>query len=369
MNGRVIGLVALALVLVIAVGTAFALIASPAKISTSPSTNTPTATAIAIATAEDTSLVVLADIPTPYPALAPPSPVTTSTNGYTLTLYPVSADPSRVLITYTLTAPPGHNAAAVYFASDMTENWELNGPMLRESDGTQLSARPISARSDAWDEHLGYVAEPTPSASTTKGLAFDTTHLPNTSSVLSLHLIGDLIAVKSVTYTNLFMNPITETIAPNLSFDFTLPVSHFRRVTAVNQTSSAGGLTLTLDRVTVSASETVLFMHGSKDITNFFQGSLLPRDLQVRTHTSQGGPKAGDYPLGSFSLQNTSENEWVMFYPSSLLQSDNQWTVSIQKVSVAPPAPTDIDEEHEGPWIFHFTLAEPTSDDHPLALP
>jgi hypothetical protein len=363
MNGRVIGLVALALMLVIAVGTAFAVIARPAEISTSLSTSTTTVTT----TAEDTSLLALAGTPTPYPALAPPSSVTTSTNGYTLTLYPVSADPSRVLITYTVTAPPGHNAAAVYFASGMTENWELDGPMLRESDGTQLSARPISARSDALDEHLGYVAEPTPSASTTKGLAFDTTHLPNTSSVLSLHLTGDLIAVKSVTYTFVFMNPITETIASNLSFDFTLPVSHFRRVTAVNQTSKAGGLTLTLDRVAVSASETVLYMHGSKDPTDFFQGALWPNDLQVRTRTSQGGSTAGDYPLGSFSIQHTSDNEWVMFYPSSLLQSDNQWTVSIQNVFLGQH--TDNVAEAEGPWIFHFTLAEPTSDDHPLALP
>src|SRR5207248_5338486 len=108
----------------------------------------------------------------PYATLAPSAPVTTSANGYTLTIYPVSADPGRVLITYTLMAPLGHNADAIYFANGITQYWDLDGPTLQESNRTHVSARAVSASSQALDEPAD-VGTPAPSVSSTKAMAFD----------------------------------------------------------------------------------------------------------------------------------------------------------------------------------------------------
>jgi hypothetical protein len=180
-----------------------------------------------------------------------------------------------------------------------------------------------------------------------------------------------LVAVKSVTAASVFRIPVTETVGRNLSFDFRLPADQVRRTADVNQTSRTGGITLTLDRVAVTSSETVLFMHGSKDPgskTDLFQGALWPSDLSVSTGTGQVRARAGDYPLGNFSFQHTSDNQLIMFYPGSLLQSDEQWNVSIQKLTIGNIG-SDVIEEHDGPWTFDFTLAPPASDSQPLALP
>src|SRR5690349_7134041 len=118
-KNRIIGLLAVALLLVLLVGGGFALF-----VRSSPVANTAG----------------------PYATLPVPSPITASSNGYTVTLYPVSADPSRVFITYTVAAPPGHNANATYFAGGVTEYWELEGPLLRTSDGTsEFPARSLKA--------------------------------------------------------------------------------------------------------------------------------------------------------------------------------------------------------------------------------
>lgn len=361
MNSRAIGLIALGLVLTIVAGLALTS-NHPSEVSTAIPSNTP-ATLQALG-------IEQSDTSTPYPTLATPPSITTSTNGYTLTLYPVSADASRILITYTLTAPPGRNAAAIYFADAITQYWDLLGPTLYDSDGTQLSSRTTSASSEALDEPTG-ISTPAPSVSSSKAIAFDRTHLPNTSLVLSLHLAGDLVAIKGITFDSVFVNPITETVARNLRFDFSLPVSHFDRIADVNQTSQVGGITLTLDQIAVTSSETVLFMHGRKDPgsnTDYFQGALWPQDLQVNTSTGQARTQTGDYPLGGFSLQHTGGDRLVMFYPGSLLQSDNQWTVSISKIMVGQ-AHTDTTEQHDGPWTFHFTLPQPAVDANPVALP
>jgi len=337
----------------------------PSQVSTTLNSATPTPSTVHIET------VAVSNSATPYATLPPVAPVTASTNGYTITIYPVSADPSRVLITYTLTTPPGHNAAAIYFANNITADWDLEGPMLTMRDSTQLLARNIRASSQEVEDFPD-LSTPAPATSATKAIVFDRTRHANTSSVLSLHLIGDLIAVKSITYTSVFMYPITETIARNLSFDFTIPVDGFRRTADVNQTVRVGDITLTLDRVSVTSSEAVFFMHGSREPgsnTDGFQGaSLWPSNLEVRTGTNKVKTQTGDYPLGNFNLQDTGTRRWVIFYPGNLLQSDDQLTMSIEEIVVGY-AHTDTVILYEGPWAFRFTLPQATIEAGPLASP
>ncbi len=133
--------------------------------------------------------------------------------------------------------------------------------------------------------------------------------------------------------------PVTSATSP-FTFTFTVPFIA-GRVTNLHEVQTAGGTTVTLERVVVSPTETRTYLSG-------LGGTDLYADLSV-----DGWDSAHDSGTGVQGIiWQTPDGLIACDFPQPLLDKQGEWTLTIK----AGPATADGRKVTGGPWVFHFRV-------------
>mgnify|MGYP001247401726 CR=1 FL=1 len=165
----------------------------------------------------------------------------------------------------------------------------------------------------------------TPKGAVESSLYFDTASVPTNTTALRVHF--------TITRMN-FAHGGTASIAPlpaaikgPLTFDFTVPFHATRRVVTLNQTITVNGKKVTLERVVIGFSRTLLYLNGINLIDQF--------SLSAGPWKNRG--------LGGGLTDNVSVNNAVTLTADlPLLTESGQWTLKITG--------------NGGTWTIHFTI-------------
>lgn len=251
-------------------------------------------------------------------ALATQLNLTETHGGYTVTLQRVYADVNRVVVGYTIRGPDGR----------AFQDFNRLGRMrstISDASGT------------AFDELGGAYVE---------GGAvldnFDASQVQGNPADLSLQLTVPLLQA---------LNQDDQTgggNGPPFVFRFTVP---FRqgRVAAPEQTVTAGGRAVTLERVVVTPSETRVYLQGLNG-TGIFPH--LTVDGYDSDHVTLVGWKPTEAGEVLRLVHETSGGLIACDFLQPLTDKHGAWTLTIK----AGPATADGRQVTGGPWTFHFEV-------------
>jgi len=129
------------------------------------------------------------------------------------------------------------------------------------------------------------------------------------------------------------------------------PFDAARRIAAPGVRSEAGGVTITLDRVVVTAGETRFYSH----VTDAGNTRVRPWGGNFTLH---GDGWAMPGLIGGSGPGNPADGSYEFGVTTDLLDQPSPWTLTLPAVSpsaanglpLAPPAPL------VGPWVFLFAL-------------
>lgn len=261
----------------------------------------------------------------PSPTARPDVPSQTI-NGYTVALYPVSADAAHVVLGYSISGPPNTDATVCIQDPLLTIN-QVASP----GDGATVSCKSLST--------LG--TDPSGGA---MNLVFSTlnpvdgqTHLALDLS-LNIYPIQDMVPDASA--------PLVRSVGP-FHFEFSMPFDSSRRMIWVGRTIDTHGVAVTLERIIITTSETRLYFSYRAP-----SGAPLP---------SQWYPilrlKAGDWSSDregkdiETDRQQQDPQHLVYTIHTSLADRQGEWALLI------PELQRDQGEQRLlGPWEFRFTL-------------
>lgn len=296
------------------------------------------------------------------PVLEPrPAAVSQTLDGITLSVQPRYADLNRVTLNCTVSGPPRTYPYGLFLEDFDWARLSANGVDMPSLDYGNMGSGDCGALIPS----EGPVSE----GAGEGVLHYDASSLKTVSDTLSLHIILPLkmdnrpFIPPVPVPTNLpGTNPPTATSAPpteipppNKALTFTIelntPIDRRCRVAQVNKTIEAADVKITLDYVSVTASETRLHIRfgGNRQVIDdgydYAWGSLRP------------GADAGPIQLISeCGISGTGGTDGCAFSylgPSLLDIASNQWTIRIDELtgSAAPPPPTI-----SGPWTYTFTI-------------
>lgn len=235
-------------------------------------------------------------------------------DGFTVKLEKAYADANRVIVAVTFKEPAGHTYNNVFMlGTKMTANQNVTLPMLGGSgSGNRQAANAFV-------------------------LWFDGAAISGAPKTLSLHLTATGLNVAQQDGDQSTFKDYT--ISGAISFDFTIPF-HAGRVANLHQSLTAGGTTLTLERVVVTLSETRIYL----------QGSL----IGFATRLSVGNWNSDTGPVGSVVVWPTADGMTMISYGASLFNQHGSWTLKIwasgaTQVKSGTPVTG-------GPWTFHFNV-------------
>jgi hypothetical protein len=241
-------------------------------------------------------------------------------NGYTVTLQRAYADANRVVIGYIIHGPNGRSLTDTEKASLRDSLRDGSGNVLPPLGGGDFASG--GAALDNFD------ASGVPSS--TKNLALDFT-IPQPTALAPG---GPGISP-----------PVT---GSPFSFHFTVPFQGGRLATP-DQTVTAGGTTVTLERVVISPSEARMYLQG-------LGGTGIYPDLTVAGWDSAKVSLPGWQPTEAggilWSVWMTPGGTTVADFPAALMDKHGEWTLSIK----AGPATADGRKVIGGPWVFHFVV-------------
>jgi hypothetical protein len=258
-----------------------------------------------------------------------------SKDGYTVTLERAYADANQIVVAYSVEGPPEPRAFANATLVDS------NGTTLRGVMGTG-----VTGSSDI----LGVSLPPGAGVQTE---AFDASIVEGSPTALSLRLIVELVGLaERVTDSR----PMVESvIAPKrlvepFVFDFTVPFVQ-GKVVNVQQTVETEGVSITLERVTVTPSETTALVR--------FDGSTSGLFTPVFFQTPDGRQVAAGY-----STWQGDDAPRVFHAFESLVDLSGEWTFTLStKERTAPVLDSDGRElsgfrtgKAVGPVTFRFQV-------------
>jgi len=231
-----------------------------------------------------------------------------SINGFTMNVQAAYADANRVIIGYTMTRPSGQSYddpvltdALLTTAQGDQLRWEMESPL--SGDANTITFTPLTWISSAAQE-----------------ITFH----------LSIHRLDVNAGAQHLV------------LQGSMSFTFSAPF-HPARIAAPNQSVTANGKTLTLERVVVSLSTTRLFVQGTNTESTSLYAVLAVGDWQSTQN------KSGLL----FEIGPVTANEIFISYDDSLFDKQGEWTLTLQVNSFqAPPAPQGTG----APWTFHFVV-------------
>jgi hypothetical protein len=274
---------------------------------------------------------------------------------YTVTVHTLSADANLISLGFTV-ADKALSAAA---NKDILWIASLPGP-LTTHDGTQLPAG---------EREMGWQWSPPGNGGvslTGTRASFNATVLTTTGTTLDLHLVADLAAepTGARSYPDGFApspqpaSAIHE--APiHIDREIRIPFDPRRRLAEPHLSVEGRGVTLTLDRVQVTASETRLYIAGKLPPTVGGGGPQLSGDgwsLSV----DHGGLKYIE------ASRDGNTGQMVYRLGASLLDRPSPWVLTLPAMTeTAPPGSSSV----HGPWRFRFALPAPAASLTPGPLP
>lgn len=239
--------------------------------------------------------------------------------GYTVTLQRAYADANRIVVAYT-----------------------IQGPANQPFDAIDRLAFLRSTLADA----NGAALDPLGGGDVVEGGSvldnFDASSIPGEPKDLNLRLTVPLLQALQEAGQE-----VPGAIAP-FTFRFTVPF-HPGRVATPNETVTAGGAAVTLERVVVSPTETRLYLRG-------LDGTGILPDLTVDGWDSGTAPLVGWQPGHAAEVSGgvwqTKDGLLACDFGSPLMEKQGGWTLVVR-----PGAATaDGRQVSGGPWVFHFTV-------------
>ena len=273
-------------------------------------------------------------------------------NGYTVVVRRVYADANNIIIGYVI-ENAGSDSGNVHPANEKLTN----------SHSTVFKA--ISgAGSGVQGGEAGYIA------------TYDASVLGNSTETpesLNLNFTLDLVAFRSANETQPAPTAVQvgpdswaveaqpmreEKLAGPFTFSFSVPVTP-GRIAEVHQTSQAAGLSITLERVVVTPSETRAYLRCSPpdNRSNLVWHPLV--SLQVN-----GRVRGGQAPQWS---RNLGDNAWSSSFFAPLYDEQGEWTITVNELvgmrdlneiqfqDSSELAEALKQERLRGPWTFSFT--------------
>jgi RNA polymerase sigma-70 factor (ECF subfamily) len=260
------------------------------------------------------------------PGSAPVNGQRQTVSGYTVALQAATADANRIVISYTVSAP-----------SDRAFTGFVAAPSLVDAEGR---AYPLSGEGG----RIAHQAVPAGTTSDPDVLVFDATLLDHIPARLDLALSLSL-----------------QDVAPRAGdesgrgagwgpfrFRFPVVVDRSQRALAQPQTVRTAGVTMILERVVVTASETRLILRYTPppggSATQVWRPLL---SLQAGAHDLTLGTS------GAFPAPHVYEHRigWA------LLAEPGAWTLRVSELMREDSPATRV----RGPWIFQFTLPPATT--------
>ncbi len=270
----------------------------------------------------------------PSPTPAAPVLLQQRSGGYTVTLWPVTADANRVVLRYNVTDPQGNHVLA--FGVERIPDFFAIGPRLTDDAGTdqQLS-------------RVGYSQAPESLFADAIELEYDTDPVENVPAVLKLHLVINLRQGAPAPI------PVTDPI----TFDFALPVDPVSRVADVHQTVQGAGDTMTLERVIVTSAETRAIWRSSRSYESTTECADLTGTLQIGTQTI---PLSRDWHY--MTLIPRDGLCTYRYTQGSLLDVPGDWTLNIDELLHTS---LYVSSSQSRPWVFHFAVPLATTARQP----
>jgi hypothetical protein len=228
-------------------------------------------------------------------------------DGFKMNVQAAYADANRVIVGYTMTRPSGHH---------------YDDPLPSDALLTTPQGDQLHWESDAILADSAY----TMTFTALTGISSTARHI---TFHLSIHQL-DVNEQEGADSRHL-------TLQGSMSFTFTVPF-HAGRIATPRQSVTANGVTLTLERVVVSLSETRLYVQGA-GVTTVLYPTLTVSDWHGQAMVIEIG--------------SVNAHEIFISYWASLLDKHGEWTLKLQLASLqAPPAPQGTG----APWTFHFVV-------------
>jgi hypothetical protein len=227
-----------------------------------------------------------------------------SIDGYTLSLDKVYADANLVIVGYTATAPTGQNPMLEF---------DMGNAKLSTEQGLNLP--------NAGGVETGPIAGINGNV-----FVFDASPIHGTPTSLNLQL--------AIHYGT--------KVQGSLTFDFSVPF-HPGRIVNVNQSVTANGKTITLERIVISPSETRLYIQGLyySPLTAFIT------ELSVENHVFE--------PNGGYDGPGT----WKIDFNNPLFEDQGVWTVTIRESVYVKSSQPNVYHRvavKRADWVFHVTV-------------
>lgn len=253
--------------------------------------------------------------------------------GYTVTLQWAYADANRLVVAYAVQQPNGQS---------------LQRRVLSDSSLSDVAGHPLTFLGGPENEGGGAYVE-----------SFDATGLSSRDGQLNLQLAIPLFtALRQRDIANLQATPVVvpQAASRQFVFDFTIPEASTApaggeaasREVNVGQTVTVAGQPVTLERVTLSPSETRLYLRGAAINTTQFMPVLTAADWNSEQPSTWTPGVNGD--ARSWTM---ADGEVVVSYLASLTSKHGEWSLVVnpRELVVGPtPIPSG------GPWVFHFHM-------------
>jgi hypothetical protein len=238
--------------------------------------------------------------------------------GITITLEKGYADANRVLLIYTYTLPQQYGADPLSVSGTMTADPHLVLPDI--TAGTIWN----TASSASGDSKTASV------------LSYDASSITGNPGTLNIHLTLThfFVEVSPPAGGGSVQDP---TFSGTLTFDVALPF-HPGKVLQPHQTMTAGGQAITLERVVITPSETVLSFSGIQRLDHLSVAQMMSGKLQVDEHTI------------NLSFRGTDCHPKVDTIHGCLVVAE------IQRDNFAETGPWSITLMQNLSWTFHFNV-------------
>lgn len=239
---------------------------------------------------------------------------TLSGTGITLTLEKGYADTNRVLLIYTYTLPQKYGEDRITPLGTMT-------------------VEPHFVLPDSTSGKIWNTAHDASGSKTAGVLSYDTSSITGNFSTLRLHLLVTRFLIEENISGQL---PVFD---GHLSFDFSLPF-HPGKVLQPHQTMISGGEAITLERVVITHTETVMYFSGIQNLdalsVNQVTGGKFQQDYSMIIGGANCNPKIGLNDGCQVKLEMPHDN----------MNATGPWSITLVKNLSNKP--------NEESWTFHF---------------
>jgi hypothetical protein len=251
--------------------------------------------------------------------------VSSTVEGFTLTVKQVYADQNQIVIGLMLSGPPGRNFNNISPWGEFAEGGVARSPFLTDSQGRKFSGGGGGEQGGVEDGAAAYI------------LTYDGRGIEDDQREIEVRLtIGKVMAYERLG-GNRFQDVIVE--GP-FTFDLTIPVEP-GRVADLHQTVESGGASVTLERVATTPTGTRVSLRGAgpnADVRLTVDGATYP----MRLPDGLVGPAIW-----------AADSKWDYITGASLEDKRGEWVLTVSPGVSSNPSATQVEG---GPWTFRFVV-------------